>query len=150
MELILLERVKNLGELGDKVNVKSGYGRNYLLPKGKALPATEKNREVYEARKAELLKKAQIAVDEAKKRAAGFAGLVLTVKALTADEGRLYGSVGPNEVVRAALARSLELDRSEVDMPSGPIRNTGTYPVTLRLHGEVTAEISVIVVEEKS
>jgi large subunit ribosomal protein L9 len=150
MDVILLEKVKNLGDLGDTVKVKPGYGRNYLLPQGKALPATPANVKVFEARKAELVKKAGDSLAAAKARAQQFAGKTLTIKALTAEEGKLYGSVGPSDIVRAAEAAGLDLKRSEVDLPTGPIRQIGTYPITLRLHTEVEATITVAVEEEKA
>ncbi|MGH8632131.1 MAG: 50S ribosomal protein L9, partial [Burkholderiales bacterium] len=114
MDVILLEKVKNLGDLGDTVKVKPGYGRNFLLPQGKALPATPDNLKVFEARRTELLKKAQDSLGAAKMRAEQFAGRTLVVKALTAEEGKLYGSVGVTDVVRAAAAAGIELKRSEV------------------------------------
>jgi len=150
MELILLEKVKNLGDLGDTVKVRPGYGRNYLLPQGKALPATEANRKVFEERKAELLKKAEASMGSAKLRAEKIRGLTLTVKALVADEGRLYGSVGPIEIARAAEAKGVQLERSEIDLPNGPIRVVGTYTAVARLHSEVVVEFTVTVEEEKA
>lgn len=150
MELILLERIKNLGDLGDTVKVKPGYGRNYLLPTGKALAATEANRKVFEERKAELLKKAEGSLSAAKQRATKLTGLAVTVQALASDEGRLYGSVGPAEIARAAMARGVEIEKSEIDLPGGPIRQAGTYPASVRLHGEVVVEISVTVEQEKA
>lgn len=149
MDVILLEKVKNLGDLGDTVKVKSGYGRNFLLPQGKALPATEANRKVFEARKAELLKKAQDSLSGARMRAERIAGKTLTIKALTAEEGKLYGSVGASDIVRAAAAAGFEIRRSEIEMPDGPIRQTGSYTVTLRLHTEVETKVTVLVEEEK-
>jgi large subunit ribosomal protein L9 len=149
MDVILLEKVKNLGDLGDTVKVKPGYGRNFLLPLGKALPATPDNLKVFEARKAELLKKASDSLGAAKMRAEKLAGKSLVIKALTAEEGKLYGSVGVADVVRAAAAAGLDVRKSEVDMPTGPIRQLGSYPVTLRLHTEVEATITVSVEEEK-
>ena len=150
MELILLEKVKNLGDLGDTVKVKPGYGRNFLLPQGKALAATPDNVKVFEARKAELVKKAGDSLNAAKARAEKFAGKTLVIKALTAEEGKLYGSVGPSDVVRAAKEAGFEIKRAEVDMPTGPIRQLGTYPVTLRLHTEVEATVTVSIEEEKA
>jgi len=149
MELILLEKVKNLGDLGDTVKVKSGYGRNFLLPQGKALPATESNRKVFEERKAELVKKASDSLNGAKLRAEKLAGAVVRVKALAAEEGKLYGSVGPNDIARAAEAQKLDLRKSEIDMPDGVIRQIGTYNVVARLHTEVEVAIVVVVEEEK-
>ena len=150
MDVILLEKVKNLGDLGDTVKVKPGYGRNFLLPQGKALPATPANVKVFEARKADLLKKATDSLNAAKMRAEKLSGKTLTVKALTAEEGKLYGSVGVSDVVRAAAAAGFDLKRSEIDMPTGPIRAIGSYPVTIRLHTEVEASITVSVEEEKA
>ena len=150
MELILLEKVKNLGDLGDTVKVRPGYGRNFLLPQGKALPATEANRKVFEERKAELLKKAEASMGSAKVRAEKLKGLTLTVKALVADEGRLYGSVGPIEIARAAEGKGVQLERSEIDLPNGPIRVVGTYTAVARLHSEVVVEFTVVVEEEKA
>ena len=150
MEVILLEKVKNLGDLGDIVKVKSGYGRNYLLPQGKALTANEGNKKVFEARKAELLKKSQESLKGAKMRAEAIAGKTVTVKALAAEEGKLYGSVGPADIVRAAGEQGLELKKSEIDMVSGPIRQVGTYAVAIRLHTEVETSLNVVVEEEKA
>ena len=105
MDLILLEKIKHLGDLGDVVKVKPGYGRNFLLPNGKALPATTANKEVFEARKAELVKKAADSVNAAKIRAGKLEGVTVTVRALASEEGKLYGSVGPGDIERAAKAR---------------------------------------------
>ncbi len=150
MEVILLEKVKNLGDLGDIVKVKSGYGRNFLLPQGKALTANEGNKKVFEQRKAELLEKSQESLKAAKMRAEGIAGKTVTVKALAAEEGKLYGSVGPADIVRAAGEQGLELRKSEVDMVSGPIRQVGTFTVAIRLHTEVETSLTVVVEEEKA
>ncbi|MDB5988419.1 MAG: ribosomal protein [Nevskia sp.] len=150
MEMILLEKVKNLGDLGDVVKVKSGYGRNFLLPTGKALTATEANKKVFETRKAALLKKAQDSLVGAKARAEKLAGAVVKVKALAADEGKLYGSVGPAEIARAAEAQGLDVKKSELDMPEGAIRMIGTYTVVARFHTEIEAAITVVVEEEKA
>jgi large subunit ribosomal protein L9 len=150
MELILLEKVTNLGDLGDVVNVKPGYGRNFLLPQGKALTATTGNKEVFEARKAELMKKYADSLNAAKMRAEKLAGKHVTIKALTAEEGRLYGSVGPADVARAAEAAGLGLEKSEIDMPEGPIRVVGTYTVAVRLHSEVESALIVVVEQEKA
>jgi large subunit ribosomal protein L9 len=150
MEVILLEKVTNLGDLGDVVKVKSGYGRNYLLPQGKALTANEANKKVFEQRKAELLKKSQESLKAAKMRAEEIAGKTLTVKALAAEEGKLYGSVGPADIVRAAAEAGLELKKSEIDMVTGPIRQVGSFTVAVRLHTEVETSITVVVEEEKA
>jgi large subunit ribosomal protein L9 len=150
MEVILLEKVKNLGDLGDIVKVKSGYGRNFLLPQGKALTANEANKKVFEARKADLLRKSQESLKAAKMRAEQLAGKTVTVKALAAEEGKLYGSVGPGDIVRAANEQGIELKKSEVDMVSGPIRQVGTYTVAIRLHTEVETSVTIVVEEEKA
>ena len=150
MEVILLEKVKNLGDLGDVVKVKSGYGRNFLLPQGKALTANEGNKKVFEQRKADLLKKSQESFKGAKLRAEAIAGKTVTVKALAAEEGKLYGSVGPADIVRAAGEAGLELRKSEIDMVTGPIRQTGSFTVAVRLHTEVETSLTVIVDEEKA
>jgi len=150
MDVILLEKVKNLGDLGDTVKVKPGYGRNFLLPQGKALPATPANLKVFETRKSELLKNASDSLSAARMRAETFSGKTLVIKALTAEEGKLYGSVGSADVVRAAAAAGFEIKRSEVDMPAGPIRQIGSFPVTLRLHTEVETTVTVSIEEEKA
>lgn len=150
MDVILLDKVKNLGDLGDTVKVKPGYGRNFLLPQGKALPATPGNLKVFEARKAELVKKVADSLNAAKMRAEKITGKTLVIKALTAEEGKLYGSVGVTDIVRAANASGIEVKRSEVDMPTGAIRSTGSYEVTLRLHTEVEVTLKVVVEEEKA
>ncbi|HSW12250.1 MAG TPA: 50S ribosomal protein L9 [Solimonas sp.] len=149
MEVILLEKIKKLGDLGDTVKVKSGFGRNYLLPQGKALPATEENRKVFEARKAELVKKAGDSINAAKARAAKINGQTVTIKALAAEEGKLYGSVGPAEVVDAAAKQGIDVKKAEIDMLSGPIRQIGSYTVSVRLHTEVEASLTVVVAEDK-
>jgi large subunit ribosomal protein L9 len=150
MEVILLEKVTNLGDLGDVVKVKSGYGRNYLLPQGKALTANEANKKVFEQRKAELLKKSQESLKAAKMRAEQVGGKTFTVKALAAEEGKLYGSVGPADIVRAADEAGVELKKSEIDLVGGPIRQVGSYDVVVRLHTEVETSITVVVEEEKA
>lgn len=149
MQVILLEKIKHLGDLGETVSVKSGYGRNYLLPQGKALPATESNRQVFEARKAELVRKSQDSINAAKLRAEKLAGLELTIKALASEEGKLYGSVGPAEIVDAAAARGIEIHKNEIDMVGGTIRATGTFDVVVQMHSEVTVGISVIVESDR-
>lgn len=149
MQVILLERVKNLGDLGDTVKVKPGYGRNFLMPQGKALPANETNRKVFEARKAELVKKANDSLNAAKIRAEKLAGKTLTIKALASEEGKLYGSVGPAEIVHAAEALKLDLHKHEIDMVTGPIRQTGTFTVAVALHSEVQTSLTIVVEEQK-
>lgn len=150
MNVILLEKIKKLGDLGETVKVKSGFGRNYLLPQGKALSATEANRKIFETRKSELMKKAGDSLNAAKMRGDKLAGKTVTIKALAAEEGKLYGSVGPAEIVRAAAELGIELKKAEIDMVSGPIRVVGTYTVAIRLHTEVESSLTVVVQEEKA
>lgn len=149
MNVILLEKVKNLGDLGETVKVKPGYGRNFLLPTGKALPATEANRKVFEERKTELIKKSSDSINAAKMRAEALTGKTITVRALAAEEGKLYGSIGPGDVARAAQAQGLDVKKSEINM-GAPIRQTGTTEVSVRLHTEVEIKLTVTVVEEKA
>ncbi|MGB0956188.1 MAG: 50S ribosomal protein L9 [Panacagrimonas sp.] len=143
MQVILLERIKNLGDLGDTVKVAAGYGRNFLLPQGKALPANEQNRGVFEQRKAELVKKANDSLNAARARAEALADKSLTVSVRASDEGKLYGSVGPAEIADVAKAQGLDLNKSEIDVVGGPIRATGTYTVAVHLHSEVETSINV-------
>ncbi len=146
MEVILLERVENLGNLGDQIKVKPGYARNYLLPKGKATEATETNIAKFEARRAELEKAAADTLSRAQARVAELDGMVVTIAANAAGEGRLFGSVGPAEIAQAVTAGGHELAKREVQMPEGPIRQTGEYDVILRLHSDVETTVRVNVV----
>lgn len=150
MDLILLEKIKHLGDLGDVVKVKPGYGRNFLLPNGKALAATAANKEVFETRKAELVKKANDSVAAAKVRAAKLEGVTILVRALASEQGKLYGSVGPAEIARAAEGQKVDLEKSEINLISGPIRTVGEFKVLARLHSEVETELTVKVEEEKA
>lgn len=150
MQVILLEKIKRLGDLGDTVKVRPGYGRNFLLPQGKALPATEPNRKVFEARKAELVKKAQDSINAAKIRAEKIAGKTLTIKALASEEGKLYGSVGAAEVVDAAVRLGLDVTKHEIEMIDGPIRATGTFTVAVVLHSEVHTSLNVVIEEQRA
>ena len=150
MELILLEKIKHLGDLGDVVKVKPGYGRNFLLPSGKALQATDSNKKVFDERKAELVKKANDSVNAAKLRAGKLEGAVVSVRVLASEEGKLYGSVGPAEIARAAQAQKLDVEKSEINLLAGPIRTTGEVKVLARLHSEVEVEFSVKVDAERA
>lgn len=145
MELILLERVQNLGDLGDKVNVKPGFGRNYLVPRGKAAAATEKNIAHFEARRAELELAAQGRLVSAQSRGAKLADVVLTLTANASEEGHLYGSVGPREISEALEQMGHEVSKSEVILPDGPIRMTGEFDVALNLHAGLETIIKVMV-----
>jgi large subunit ribosomal protein L9 len=145
MELILLEKVLNLGDLGDKVTVKPGYGRNYLVPAGKAVPATKANMEAFEARRAELEKAAMKKLSTAEERVTALEGLEVTITANASEEGKLYGSIGPREIAIAVSEQGPELEKSEVIMGEGPIRYTGEHTVVAHLHADVETEIKVIV-----
>lgn len=145
MELILLEKVQNLGDLGDKVNVKPGYGRNYLVPAGMAVPATKKNVEEFEARREELEKLALKRLSTAEERVGALEGFEIILSANASEEGKLYGSIGPREIADEVTARGVELTKSEVIMGEGPIRYTGEHVVLLHLHADVEAEIKVTI-----
>lgn len=151
MEVILQEKIHNLGSLGDQVKVKAGYGRNYLIPQGKAVPATPDNVAKFEARRAELEKAQTEQLAEAQKRAEKIHGLKLTIPrkvAAEGDEGKLYGSVAPGDIVAAAEAVGVEIVKHELDMPEGPIRQTGEYEYHVSLHTDVDCTIQVVVVPE--
>ena len=146
MKVILTEKVKNLGNLGDIVSVKSGYGRNFLIPQSKAVFATESNIEQFEARRAELVKKAQQAQANAEQRAAKLNDVTLVIEAMASDEGKLYGSVGPNEVRDALAARSINIEKREIVMHEGPIHSIGDYVVEIVLHSDVSANLQIQIV----
>lgn len=145
MELILLEKVLNLGELGDKVDVKPGYGRNFLLPLGKAVRATAENIEQFEADRAKLEAAEQEKLGSAQNRSASFAEFEVTLTANASEEGKLYGSIGPREIADAVSAMGREVSKAEVIMGEGPIRYTGEHEVVLHLHADVETCIRVIV-----
>lgn len=149
MEVILLEKVQNLGNLGDTVKVKPGYGRNFLMPQGKAVMATPDNVAQFEERRAELEKAAAEALATAQQRAEKVAAQgTVTLQRRSGDEGKLYGSVGPADIAEALSAAGVEVEKREVLMPSGPIRQTGEYEVELQLHTDVTQPLQVAVVAE--
>ena len=150
MDVILLEQVKNLGDLGDTVKARPGYARNFLLPQGKALPANEANRKVFEERKAELLAKAEATKKAAQMRSESIHGKTLSISARCSEEGKLYGSIGPNDIVAAAAEAGIELKKAEVDMPTGPIRETGSFEIHVLLHSEVETTLTLEVTEEKA
>lgn len=145
MELILIEKVLNLGDLGDKVKVKPGYGRNYLVPSGKAMRATSANIAEFEARREELEIVARKKMSAAGERLASIEGFELVVSANASDEGKLYGSIGPREIAEAVTERGIALSKSEVIMGEGPIRNVGEHQVLIHLHADVETEIKVTV-----
>jgi large subunit ribosomal protein L9 len=148
MDLILLEKISNLGNLGDKVTVKPGYGRNFLVPQGKAVPATPEKLAEFEQRRGDLEKKAAAELAAAQARADAFALLTVTIAQKAGEEGRLYGSVGTKDIADAATAAGAELQKAEVRLPSGPLRHTGEYAVALQLHGDVVGKLAVHIVPE--
>lgn len=149
MEVILLEKVSKLGDLGSKVRVKAGFGRNFLIPTGKALPATAANLEKFEARRAELEKAAEARLAKAQEQAAKLDGLKIRIAAQAGEEGRLFGSVGAQDIVRAMKEAGHSIDKSEVRLPTGPLRQIGEYDIVLQLQGnEITATVNVSVVAE--
>lgn len=149
MDVILLEKVRNLGDLGDQVKVRPGYGRNFLIPKGKAVPASAENIAKFETRRVELEKVAADALAAAQARAERLKALgriVLTRKA--GDEGKLFGSVSTADIAEAVTAAGVEVEKREIELPEGPIRQVGEYPLELLLHTDVTAAITVAVEAE--
>jgi len=148
MELILIQKVKNLGNLGDQVNVKSGYGRNYLIPYGKAVPATKANTEAFEARRAEYEEKARQSLSAADARRDKLESAEVTITANASTEGKLYGSVGPAEIAEAFTAAGIPVEKSEVVMGEGAIRRIGEFDVDIRLHADVQIPVKVNVVAE--
>ncbi len=149
MEVILLENVRNLGRFGTKVNVANGYGRNYLIPTGKAVPATGNNLAQFEAKRAELEKAANERLESARQRAAEIEAVHVTIAARAADEGKLYGSVGTFDIVKAFADKNVKLERQDVRLPNGPMREVGDFEVTCQLHAEVVAVAKVTIVAEE-
>lgn len=148
MEVILLEKIAKLGKLGDKVTVKNGYGRNFLLPFGKALPATEANLATFEARRAELESAANSQLSNAHKRAGEMAEIELTLTAKAGDEGKLFGSIGARDLAEAITSAGVAVAKSEIRLPEGPIRAVGEYDVGIQLHSDVAATIKVFIEAE--
>jgi len=148
MDLILLEKVQNLGDLGDLVKVKAGYGRNYLVPQGKAAPANKENIALFESRRAELEAAAKDKLGQAGARQLSLADVVIEITANASEEGNLYGSIGPREIAAAASANGHEISKSEVIMGEGPLRHIGEFDVIVQLHTDVEAIIKVIVSPE--
>lgn len=146
MEVILLEKVGRLGDLGDKVTVKAGFGRNYLLPYGKAVPANEENLKEFEARRAEFEAAAAERKAAAEAKAASLESLVLTITANASDEGRLFGSIGPREVANAAAEAKVELSKSDIAMPEGVIREVGEYDIAIHFESDVSTSVKLVVV----
>jgi large subunit ribosomal protein L9 len=149
MDLILLQKVQNLGDLGDLVKVKAGFGRNYLVPQGKAAPATKDNLAQFEIRRAELEAAAADRLGQAQARESGLTDLVVEIAANASEEGNLYGSIGPREVATAVSAQGHEITKAEVVMGEGPIRTVGEFDVVVHLHADVETKVKVIVTPEE-
>lgn len=148
MDVILLEKVANLGNIGDRVKVKSGYGRNFLLPQGKATMATADNVAKFEARRAELEKQANDKLAEAQARAKKLEGFKLTISAKAGSEGKLFGSVGTSDIAEGATRAGQALSRAEVRLPGGPIRTAGEHVVQVQLHTDIVAELQVTILPQ--
>lgn len=146
MEVILLEKVGRVGNVGDKINVKAGYARNFLFPFAKAIPATKENLADFEARKAELLKAAATKLAAAQARADKINGMAVRIEANAGDEGKLFGSIGTRDIADAVTAAGQKVEKSEVLLPTGALRETGEYDIALSLGSEVTATIKLSVV----
>ncbi len=146
MQIILLEKIRNLGALGDTVNVKPGYGRNFLIPQGKAVFATDENVKSFDARRAELEKKAAQELSKAEQRAAKLNDTTLVIQAQASDEGKLFGSVGIVEIKDALLAKSIEVNKREIMMPEGAFHSIGQYAVKIQVHSDVIATVQVEVI----
>lgn len=149
MEIILLEKIRNLGALGEVVNVKAGFARNYLLPQGKAVSATADNKARFEAERAELEKRQQGQLAAAQARAEKLAGMTVQIARKIGDEGKLFGSVTLKDVVDAMKASGVELSKSEVHLPEGPLKEIGDHKIQVTLHPEVNLTVTVSVVAEK-
>ena len=143
MEVILLENIGNLGGLGDKVDVKAGFGRNYLIPQGKAVPATEINTAEFETRRAEL----EAAAADTRAAAINELGLI-SIPANAGEEGKLFGSVGTRDIAEAITAAGCDVDKSEVRLPEGALRELGEFEIAVQVHGDVSASVAVAVVQE--
>ena len=150
MEVILLEKIENLGDLGTLATVKAGYARNFLFPKGKAKPATPENLKEFEARRAELEAAAAKALADAEARRDQLQDMVLTITANAGQEGKLFGSVSNVEVAETICATGINVERSEIRMPDGPIRMVGEYEIGVHLHTDVDAVVKVIVEGEEA
>ena len=148
MEIILLEKIENLGGMGDKVNVKPGYGRNYLIPQGKAAPATEAKVAEFEARRAELERQAAETLATAEARAAQLADKSFTITAKAGEEGKLFGSIGTSDIARLIADSGVEIERHEIRLPTGAFRQLGEYDVDLHLHTDVNISIRLVIEAE--
>ncbi|HEU5134870.1 MAG TPA: 50S ribosomal protein L9 [Steroidobacteraceae bacterium] len=148
MDVILLTKVANLGTIGDRVKVKSGYGRNFLLPKGKATLATPENVKKFEARRAELEKAAREQFQDAESRAAAFKEFKLQITAKAGTEGKLFGSIGTADIAEACTNAGYKVARAEVRLPTGPLRMVGEHVITLHLHTDIDVQLPVVITAE--
>jgi large subunit ribosomal protein L9 len=149
MEVILLQKVANLGQIGDRVKVKPGYARNYLVPTGRATLATPANVAKFDAQRADLEAKAHAELQRAQERAAKFENFKLELKAKAGSEGKLFGSIGTADIAEAAVKAGQAITRAEVRMPTGPIRTTGDHSVELHLHTDVDVTLQVTIIAEE-
>jgi len=148
MNIILLEKVQNLGAMGEQVKVRGGFGRNFLIPQGKAVPATEANVAVFNEKRAELEAKAAEKLAAAQVRAEALKALNVEISGKAGDEGKLFGSIGTRDIADAVTAAGVDLSKDEVSLPEGPLRNVGEFDISLQLHADVTSAISIKVVGE--
>jgi large subunit ribosomal protein L9 len=148
MDVILLDKVGKLGTVGDKVNVKAGFGRNFLIPQGKAIPATAANLAEFEERRAELEAAAADKKTAAEGRAAQLEGLKVVIPANAGDEGKLFGSIGARDIAEAITAAGVEVSKSEVKLPEGTLRELGEFEIAIQLHVEVSQNVQLIVEAE--
>ena len=150
MEIILLQKIENVGAIGDRVRVKSGYARNYLIPQGKATLATADNIAKFEARRAEIEANAAAELGVAQARATKLEGLVLKITMQAGSEGKLFGSVGTVDIAEAIGKQGIEVERSEVRLPDGPLRTAGDHDIELHLHTDVNVPVKVVIVAEEA
>ena len=150
MEVILLQKIANLGDIGDRVQVKPGFGRNYLLPGGKATLATPENIARFESRRAELESKAASELASAQSRAAALEGFKLSITARAGNEGKLFGSIGTADIAEACQKAGHAIERAEVRLPGGPIRTVGEHAITLHLHSDVDVQLPLTIVAEEA
>lgn len=149
MEIILLEKVANLGRLGQQVKVKNGYARNFLLPKGKAVSATVANIKKFEERRAELEKAEALVRGQAEARAKKLDGVVLQILVKAGEEGKLFGSVGIKDLVDAFAKQNIEVHKHEIHLPEGPLRQVGEHAVAMEFHSDVKFNVQVVLVAEE-
>ena len=146
MDVILLEKVQNLGNIGDQVKVRGGYGRNFLVPQGKAVPASDENVKIFEEKKAELEAKAAEKLAAAETRAEQLKEVAVQITSKAGDEGKLYGSIGTRDIADAIVSAGVEVSKNEINMPEGVIRNIGDFEINVQLHPDVSVKLNVSVI----